>query len=188
MDVLFKFNVLKTAISAITKEITDKIGRVGSSWHFCLFIWTLYFGIAEIKEDYFRFGPASAVIFIGASLYLVFTDYTEKLFTFDYFKALASACLYVSLPFVAFHYVWKPLNTGTGCILNKLVGQCDEKWSRTVSIVLALFFTILLIIHQRRKVRSNEKETITPASATSQVKRRKSARILARKQKQQQNA
>ena len=178
MDFLFKFNVLNTAMTAIGKEISDKIRRIGSSWHFCLFIWTLYFGIAEIRKDFFNLGPASAMLFIGASLYLVFTDYTEKIFRIDILKQASKVCLYVSMPFVVVHYVWKPLNRGVRCMLNRIVGQCDDSWSVTVSTVLAVFFTALFYIHQRRVEPSEE---ATKSSNTS-VKRRTSARILARKQ------
>ena len=183
MDVLFRFNVVNTAVSTITMEITDKLGRVGSSWHFCLFVWTLYFGIAEIKEDLLRPGPASAAMFIGSSLYLVFAEYTEKIFKFDFLKVLANLCMYISLPFVAVHYVWNPLNKGTSCIINKFVGECNDSWTYTVSTFLALFFTILLIVYQRRKRDSSEKEAKPQTTSSLPVQRRQSARILARKQK-----
>ena len=185
MDVLYRFNVLSTAISTIAIEIADWIGKMGSSWHFCLFIWTLYYGIAEIRQDFFSIAPISATMFICASLYLVFTDYTGKIFKFDILKYVSKVCLYLSLPFVLIYYVWQPLNRGVRCMLKRVLGQCDESLSYNVSMILAVVFAILLFIHYRKNMKSQERTTGMRSSG-SPVQRRVSARILARKQRQQQ--
>ena len=181
MDVLYRFNVLKTAISTIAKEIAVWILNMGSSWHFCLFVWTLYYGITEIRQDFFNIGPISATMFIFASLYLVFTDYTGKIFKFDILKYVSKVCLYLSLPFVLMYYVWQPLNKGVRCMLKRILGQCDEALSFNVSMVLAVVFSILLCIFNRKNMKS-EAETTAMKHSGSPVQRRVSARILARQQ------
>ena len=189
MDVLYRFNVLNTAVSTIAKETADWILSMGSSWHFCLFIWTLYYGITDIRQDFFNIGPISAAMFICASLYLVFTDYTGKIFKFDILMYLSKACLYLSLPFVVILYVWQPLNKGVRCMLKRILGQCDEALSFNVSIVLAIIFSILLCIYNRKSRKSQEGTFVKESSVspTAQpVRRRMSARILARQQRVQQ--
>lgn len=183
MDVLYRFSVLNTAISTIFKEIADKIRQMGSSWHFCLFIWTLYFGIEEIRRDLFNIGLFSAMMFIGASLYLVLVDYT-RLLKFNILKYVAKVCLYVSLPFVIAYYVWQPLNRAVSCMLNRLFGECDESFSSIVSAILAVVFTILFCIYDIRRKKSGEESTKVKTRG-SPVQRRVSARVLAMKQRQQ---